>query len=290
MVLAHIPYAADAASLPAPLPTTTEIHSSEDVLVERTRCKVVGVGEHFVVKYGFGVSLLEGESMRFVRESTSVPVPALYASFQIPEPKNASYKKTYLIMERIRGVTLESLWLKLDESAKKAIVSKLQLFFDELRKLESPGGYCALGGRGLPDYVFWTPHNLTKAFNTESDFNEGIIGTYLGNGLPRYRVDFYSRAFKAVFQNHPPTFSHGDVQKKNFMICTHEGDEFDSGKFKVVLIDWETAGWYPSYWEYARTIFACGPWDDDWNVWVDKFLKPAFKECILTWLYSQDRC
>lgn len=31
----------------------------------------------------------------------------------------------------------------------------------------------------------------------------------------------------------------------------------DSNNDDVVLIDFEFAGWYPNYWEYARAIFAC---------------------------------
>lgn len=289
MLSTALSYSADAATLPAALPTISEIHSSEDVLLEDRRRKVVGVGECFVVKYGYGVSLLEGESMRFVRQSTSVPVPALYASFQVTEPTYARSKKTYLIMERIRGESLESLWSKLDEDAKKTIVLKLQLFFDEMRKLESPGGYCAVGGRGLPDDILQDEQKPIQVFDTESDFNEGIIRNYLGDAIPKYRVDFYSRAFQSVFQNHPPIFTHGDIQKKNIMIYRDKGDQFNQETLKVVIIDWEFAGWYPSYWEYARALFACGPWDDDWSVWVDRFLEPFISECILTWTYMEDR-
>jgi thiamine kinase-like enzyme len=60
--------------------------------------------------------------------------------------------------------------------------------------------------------------------------------------------------------DHPPTFTHGDLQRKN-IIVGKDG--------RITIIDWEFAGWYPSYWEYARAIFACGRFDDDCNEWID---------------------
>ncbi|EMD62551.1 hypothetical protein COCSADRAFT_93736, partial [Bipolaris sorokiniana ND90Pr] len=46
------------------------------------------------------------------------------------------------------------------------------------------------------------------------------------------------------------------------------------------IIDWEFAGWYLSHWEYARAIFACGRWDDDWYDWVNNILEPYRNEYI----------
>ena len=49
-------------------------------------------------------------------------------------------------------------------------------------------------------------------------------------------------------------------------------------EYKVTILDWEVAGWYPSYWEYARALFACGHWNDDWNFWVDRILDQYLNE------------
>ncbi|KAL9110518.1 MAG: hypothetical protein Q9227_004876 [Pyrenula ochraceoflavens] len=281
-------YSADPATLPAELPTVEEIHLSEDVLSERSRCKVVGVGDQFVVKYGFGVNQLEGETMIFLRHLTTLPVPIIYTLFQIPEAADASLKKTYLVMERIRGESLEKVWSKLDTKAKETVVSKLRKFFDEIRRLSSPGGYCSLGGHGLPDDIFWDEHHADEAFKTETDLNIAIIERCLKSGVPKYRKDFYSRAFNTVLQNHPPTFSHGDIQKKNILIRCNDKGELDLENLEMKIIDWESAGWYPSYWDYSRAVFACGPWEDDWSVWIDRFLEPAFNECAWTMIYLEE--
>lgn len=43
------------------------------------------------------------------------------------------------------------------------------------------------------------------------------------------------------------------------------------------MIDWEAAGWYPSFWEYAIAIYPCR-WDDDWHLWVAKVLDEYLNE------------
>jgi hypothetical protein len=38
-----------------------------------------------------------------------------------------------------------------------------------------------------------------------------------------------------------------------------------AGLLDPVIIDWEFAGWFPSYWECAIIMLAAGRFDDDWN-------------------------
>jgi hypothetical protein len=80
----NLPYFADEASLPAILPTVEEIESATEILNERMSAasgSVVGVGEHFIVKYGAFVNLQEGETMLFLKQSTTVPIPRIYALY-----------------------------------------------------------------------------------------------------------------------------------------------------------------------------------------------------------------
>jgi len=151
MTSCNLPYIVDDASLPASLPTVEEIESAVEILSDTTGRKVVGVGDHFVVKYGVQVDLLEGETMLFLGQSTTVPVPRIYALFRSPDQRN-----NYIIMERIRGPNLESEWSKMDQASKETVSLKLRLIFGEMRKLETPGGCCSVGHRGLPDGLFWT--------------------------------------------------------------------------------------------------------------------------------------
>lgn len=54
-------------------------------------------------------------------------------------------------------------------------------------------------------------------------------------------------------------FTHGDIERRNIMV-----DEC-----RVIgIIDWEYAGWYPDYWEYAQ-IMRPAFWGN-WSVWMER--------------------
>lgn len=184
------------------------------------------------------------------------------------------------------GPCLDSEWPKMDQASKQAVACRLQSVLKEMRQLESPGGHCSVGRQGLPDGLFWTnnPSNpFAGPFGTEPELNNAMIAKYVENGLSKHKANYYSRTFSDVFQNHAPVFSHADLQRKNILIRNAPaGDEtkekLDATDLDLVIIDWEYAGWYPSYWEYARAIFACGRWSDDWSDWVDRMLEPFRNE------------
>lgn len=58
--------------------------------------------------------------------------------------------------------------------------------------------------------------------------------------------------------------THGDLSSLNILV---RGDKV------VGIIDWETAGWFPHYWEYARA-WNVNPQNQFWRQEVDKFLTP----------------
>jgi hypothetical protein len=97
------PYYADPATIPANLPTIDEIGAAQDILKDTTARKVAAIGDHFVVKYGPQVDLLEGETMLFLQNSSSIPVPRVCALFQSPDNTVKS-----IIMEHIHGQDLSS--------------------------------------------------------------------------------------------------------------------------------------------------------------------------------------
>lgn len=50
---------------------------------------------------------------------------------------------------------------------------------------------------------------------------------------------------------------------------------------RVVILDWEKSGWYPSYWEYCLAVCAL-QWDNDWCLWLNKdriHLPPKLPGC-----------
>ena len=69
-------------------------------------------------------------------------------------------------------------------------------------------------------------------------------------------------------QSNPVVFTYGDLSSLNVLA---------SGDKIVGIVDWEPAGWYPSYWEYT-TAWNINPRNQFWRDEVDKFLLPMSKE------------
>jgi aminoglycoside phosphotransferase (APT) family kinase protein len=55
-------------------------------------------------------------------------------------------------------------------------------------------------------------------------------------------------------------FTHGDIAPRNIMV--------DESAHITGIIDWELAGWYPEYWEYANMMKPSG--DVDWQGWMHR--------------------
>lgn len=258
-----LPFYKTSERLPAPLPTLEAIIKSPDVVQESTGRRIVRVGHHFLVKYGLNVNLIEGENMLFVEQFLSGSLPQIYAIYT-----DTDTGFNYIVMENIEGQNLASLWNTLGTVEKAAISDKLRDMIGKLRTLPSPGYFGGLGNRALQDSMFWTADDAATAvingpFETEAQLNEALVRKYLYNNMAPQKAEFYRRIFPQVLQNHDSIFSHADVQRKNIMVRT-DGS--------LAIIDWETAGWYPSYWEYTLAMFTCGRWDDDWHIWVAKIL------------------
>ena len=258
----ELPYYAPAEALPSKLPSKDAVESATEILCEQSARKIVAVGLHFIVKYGLQINLGEGQTMLFLQKYVNASIPRIYALF-----KDSDTGTSYIIMERVRGDRLDSIWSHLDDEKKQDVSNQLKVIFGELREISSPGGYCSLHQQPLRDHIFYTgieevSQHLEGPFGNESELNDALIRKYLASGyLPMAKADYYRRAFPSVLTGHPPTFTHGDFQRKNMIRNPESG--------RITIIDWEFAGWYPSYWEYSRAIFACGRFEDDWSLWVD---------------------
>ena len=54
-------------------------------------------------------------------------------------------------------------------------------------------------------------------------------------------------------------FTHADIAARNIMV--------DESHHITGILDWEAAGWYPDYWEYANIMRpACR--HGDWQEWM----------------------
>lgn len=212
-----------------------------------------------------GGTLAEAHAMRFVSQHTSIPVPEVRCAF-------VRKGRPYIVMSRIHGQMAGYGWTRRSEASKERILAQLSNMVAKLRAVPSPKDAVVgnvLGGPlydpRLPSRSFWGPYATTRAFHQalvgDMDINTDYAG--LPEGVPDL-LEFYRRAG----DDYPLTLTHGDLSSLNVLV---RGDDV------VGIVDWETAGWFPSYWEYtcARNV---NPHNLFWADEVDRFMDPMPRE------------
>ncbi|KAI1131114.1 kinase-like protein [Nemania abortiva] len=251
--------------LPPPPPPRTEplvpwkpCMDDPRVLSKQMGCEVRIFDDGIVWKRGNRVRPSEEAALRIVREHTTIPVPEVYWTRY--GTKNG-YDYGEIFMEHILGSSLDGIWDTLEPSTKERLCNEVWGFVEQLRKIPKPPEFetlyqcCADGSPSRdillqdlksPPSPILDDESLRRRINERYlDHNGGSYGEHLPDFLPHSDIS---------------VFTHADLAPRNIMVdesCTITG-----------LIDWEFSGWYPDYWEYAKTQVQ---WlRRDWIHWMDK--------------------
>lgn len=223
--------------------------------------RVVFIFPGLCIKSTTFTTLDEAATMQFVSASTTIPVPKVYGAFQ-------HKKRVYIVMQRLNGQNLSVGWSQRSEASKARILGQLRMMIRQLRGIPPPGhvGVANVAGNAiydqrLPKKSAWGPFRSIDDFHRE--LCNGMEAKYLQDGATSFPglvelCSFYDRAWRQ------PVFTHGDLSSFNIIA---DGDEI------VGIVDWETAGWMPPYWEYT-SAWNVNPQNRFWQQEVDKFLDP----------------
>lgn len=219
--------------------------------------------EKICVKYGRRVHLSEASTLLFISEHTSIPVPKVYCAF-------THSGRTYIVMERIKCDMIGSGWLKRSQQSKAKLLSQLKSMILEMQELQPPdnigvasvdGGSffdCRISG-ALRHGPFRTLQDFHKHLRMDMEFD------------PTFDSDIQDMMKQQDNNTWPLKFTHGDLSSLNILVI--------NGTI-IRIIDWETAGWFPSYWEYT-TICQLNPQNTFWINEIDKFLQPMPAELAM---------
>ncbi|KAF1960488.1 hypothetical protein CC80DRAFT_589899 [Byssothecium circinans] len=270
--MAHtaLPFLKPPDQLPCPLPNEREITEGTLLCGDTSNQCVVAVGEHFVVKYGRRISEVEGQNLLFLEQKTGayLTAPKLYAMWRM-----ASTGHICLVMQRLPGESLETLWPQLTEEDKSAVCARLKKAFNFLRQLPSPGFYGGIGKTPLPPTFSGIRPKTQQFADLSSKENRGYMD---------HKIGFYERHLDVALSGHDSVFSHSDLQRKNILVHRHAGTIIS-----VAIVDWKYAGWYPSYWEYCLG-FSTALWVDDWPKRLEDIIAPWPREtAVFRMLYQE---
>ncbi|KAH9863395.1 hypothetical protein IAQ61_009672 [Plenodomus lingam] len=229
--------------------------------IRKSRGPVIFLSSKICVKCGGQVTLNEASTMQFVAQHTSIPVPRVYCAFK-------RKGRVYIVMERIQGEPIGAGWYKRSEESKAKLLEQLKRMIEEMRSITPPEGVGVAHVNGGPLYAPRLPGTYLHSgpFSTIQDFH-----SYLRFGIeahPEHKPEISELISRQEKVRDPPVFTHGDLSSFNILVS---GDEI------VGIIDWETAGWYPSYWEYT-SAWDVNPYNEFWRDEVGKFIQPMPEE------------
>lgn len=237
------------------LPTIAEIEAAaDDLSMPDNSAKVIRVKGEFAVKFGNGIPLSEAENMQFLAASSKVPVPKVYAAFIDPETS-----RTFIIMEYVPGHNLQVLLPSLTLSEGKAVCALIRDAMIELRNIPAPGYLGTLNHRPYHDGVFWTKDkdpSISGPFANQQEMNRGIVERLRQTESLQY-VQLLQKMVNSTLHDHRSVFTHGDLQPKNIMVERVEPHDGGNSPFRITLVDWEIAGWYPEYWDFCNATISC---------------------------------
>lgn len=239
-------------------------------LLRRIRSQRLGIlflASGICVKYGSLVSLAEAATLEYVRQHTAIPVPKVYCAFE-------HGGKKYIVMEKLPGKMLAGGWRQRSQESQMRILDQLKGMIDELRALKSPFGTAVANVHGgsltdprLPGLGLTYPVKTSHRFGPF----EGIraFHRWLRRPVEEAKEEHYPDLKELIGLHEDtdwglPLFTHGDLSSLNILVK----DDKVTG-----IVDWETSGWYPYYWEYT-TALQVNPRNEFWAEYIDRFLTP----------------
>jgi hypothetical protein len=194
------------------------------IFLDQPRRKVFRM-RNSVIKFGLDIGIGEAETMNFIKQNTSIPVP-----------NATSDGPNVIVMDYIEGSTLASCWADTSLEEKTDVARELHDFLEQLRGLR--GSYIgAINRQPAMDLRRSSYHG--GPFESESAFNHFLVGNMVSS-LPSQFSQSLQYAMKTDHEIH---FAHADLRLENILI--------KDGRI-VALLDWECAGWFPEYWEFVK--------------------------------------
>ncbi|KAJ5893611.1 hypothetical protein N7495_005302 [Penicillium taxi] len=262
--------------LPGPLPTQFEIRTAKK-LVPDFGGSVVVVRDLYVVKYGTFLTDNEGFALLFIEDRLSIPAPRLHAMYW-------EGGRLYIVMDYISGKTLGKVWPSLSKANKSSLIDELHAIFAHIRSLPAPGFFGSIANGPVAHEYFYTQEGCREIegpFENQAAFNKALALFASDVGNPWTAEFFLRHLHSSPLEGDKAVFTHGDLYRENILVKQVNDIAAAIPEYQIAaIIDWETAGWYPAYWEYA-IIYPVFRWNDDWPAAVKAILSPWPEEALL---------
>lgn len=180
-----------------------------------------------------------------VARSAGFPVPRVICYGDHPDTPHAPLS---ILMTRIPGQQLGRVYDELSIEDRKSNLQQLKSYLEVMRGWPNPWGknrICSL--IGTPIRSIRVPRHSIGTYELEEELNAYLIWpTWSGSfKLDSEYQEALDTAAKIKKLPHRIVFTHGDIAHHNIMV---------RGGRITGFIDWESAGWYPEYWDFTTAL------------------------------------
>lgn len=180
-----------------------------------------------------------------VARRAGFPVPRVICYGEHPDAPHAPVS---ILMTRVPGKELGQVYETLNIEDRKSILQELKGYLEVMRGWSNPWGgnrICSLLGTAIRSVR--VPNHLIGPFESEEEFNQYLIEPAWSGGFGSDLA--YNQALDVAGGiekiPHRILFTHGDLKHHNIMV---------SGGRITGFLDWESAGWYPEYWDFTTAL------------------------------------
>ncbi|KAJ5543647.1 hypothetical protein N7513_004781 [Penicillium frequentans] len=205
-----------------------------------------------ILKWTDRTSKEEAAAMQMAR-AAGMPVPRVISCGEHP---NGPYNRIWsILMTRLPGIPLENSYDPLDVESEEPWLFELKICITSMRKWVSPhaGKVCSVNGTSLRSAR--VPNHIMSPFANEIEFHDFLLSPASGHGFDTTEeyIEARVQANRIRTLPHQIMFTHGDIKAHNILVG-------EDGHLSGIL-DWESAGWLPEYWEYTTAMrFGATSW------------------------------
>jgi aminoglycoside phosphotransferase (APT) family kinase protein len=150
-------------------------------------------------------------------------------------------------MNVIRGVELAYAWHTMCQDTKDWVIVQLQDYIAQLRALDPPstdGAVTSVIGGPLRDGSRVGLRQFGP-FRNHDDFHQFLRAGFTVDSFGAFQDT--AKVLISHGQQYATKFTHGDLAPRNIMMK-------EDGTI-TAIVDWDSAGWFPEYWEYTKANF-----------------------------------
>lgn len=195
----------------------------------------------------------EVPNIRFLASRTSIPIPQIVEEWQ--EDDGACF----LLTKRIRGQPLSEIWPKMTLADKERVAKQTVEYLLQLRGLHSDRME-SIGGKPIYS-AFLFPNGYGIGHGPFSSDDE--LWAEMSLALSQVPDQVRSKLRQRMPNAAPCTFTHGDLTNVNIIV--------ENGNLAGIL-DWESSGVFPVWWEFTCAGIGLGQDDQDWKDLLRKHL------------------